>query len=638
MTMRLRAKCVLILGISTGLTLSPGANAFDAGTIDDEPVQLDVTNATSVLYNANNRDSRPNDVTRAANDDWGLLYNRLNLQASTGKWQLGLRLDTAWFYTSPNAVDIATELERARPRPLAPGSLAPPDYFRQRFYEAGGELSNRYVNWTYPAKYYVGYTSRDVELTLGDFYAQFGRGLVLSVRKLDELSSDITIRGARATSHLDVDDAKLKLTLLGGEMNPLRLDEASGRYLGVTSDVTPGFLAITEAGMPHQVETDFIPSANPTYAPDRIVGAQVEAGPKQFTLGTQGVVLFRQDPLNSDTVRTAKHVFVGSQSLDIPRVGDFGAAYIEAAVQSLDGPANIDAGHALYASFNIFADPVTILLEGKHYRRFFPLSANVDLNHAREFNLVQYNAPPTTEVFYNDTQFETFNVCVSGGRAKTDFHAGKDEDLFVWLGYYNTWSESASNDQCDIADDKRNRVLDAAVGAELTSQQRKSRASITLGGRNDVADRELQTAGGEQTDIAYQEGYVRYDVIRWIDGPYSLQFQGWHRRRRQTLGGPEGGWWEGQHLTGFEWAPHVSLAFGVEYNSNELFAASDTASPSELSDVTLYFNGQATYRIDSASSVSLFVGQRRGSLRCVGGVCRVFPPFEGARLDATLRF
>ncbi|MCA9564073.1 MAG: hypothetical protein KC561_11325, partial [Myxococcales bacterium] len=90
MTMRLRAKCVLILGISTGLTLSPGANAFDAGTIDDEPVQLDVTNATSVLYNANNRDSRPNDVTRAANDDWGLLYNRLNLQASTGKWQLGL--------------------------------------------------------------------------------------------------------------------------------------------------------------------------------------------------------------------------------------------------------------------------------------------------------------------------------------------------------------------------------------------------------------------------------------------------------------------------------------------------------------------------------------------------------------------
>jgi hypothetical protein len=39
----------------------------------------------------------------------------------------------------------------------------------------------------------------------------------------------------------------------------------------------------------------------------------------------------------------------------------------------------------------------------------------------------------------------------------------------------------------------------------------------------------------------------------------------------------------------------------------------------------------------SASNLSLFVGQRRGAQRCVAGVCRVLPPFEGARLDFTLR-
>src|SRR5690606_14206818 len=200
-----------------------------AGTLGDEPVQLDVTNASSVLYNANNRDSRPNDVTRETNDDWGLFYNRLNLQASSGKWQLGLRLDTAWFYTSPNPVDVAADLERARPRPLSPGSSAPADYFRQRFYEAGSDLSNRYINWTYPAKDCVGYASRAVALTLGDFYARFGRGVVLSVRKLDELSGDGTVRGARATSRFDLGDARRKLTVLAGEMNPLRIDGASGR-------------------------------------------------------------------------------------------------------------------------------------------------------------------------------------------------------------------------------------------------------------------------------------------------------------------------------------------------------------------------------------------------------------------------
>jgi hypothetical protein len=37
-------------------------------------------------------------------------------------------------------------------------------------------------------------------------------------------------------------------------------------------------------------------------------------------------------------------------------------------------------------------------------------------------------------------------------------------------------------------------------------------------------------------------------------------------------------------------------------------------------------------------TVNLFVGQRRGAVRCVSGVCRRFPPFEGARLELTSRF
>ena len=33
-------------------------------------------------------------------------------------------------------------------------------------------------------------------------------------------------------------------------MNPLRIDPASGRYLGVDSSVTPGFVSVLEAGIP----------------------------------------------------------------------------------------------------------------------------------------------------------------------------------------------------------------------------------------------------------------------------------------------------------------------------------------------------------------------------------------------------
>jgi len=52
----------------------------------------------------------------------------------------------------------------------------------------------------------------------------------------------------------------------------------------------------------------------------------------------------------------------------------------------------------------------------------------------------------------------------------------------------------------------------------------------------------------------------------------------------------------------------------------------------------LYFNGAVLYRFTSGSNLRLFVGQQRGAFRCASGVCRYFPPFEGARAELTLRF
>ena len=254
----------------------------------------------------------------------------------------------------------------------------------------------------------------------------------------------------------------------------------------------------------------------------------------------------------------------------------------------------------------------------------FPLSANVNVSRAREFSLVQYSAPPTTEAFWVDTEVNGFNTCVTGGRAKADAHVGKTESVFAWVGRYHTWAESVTNENCDISDQNLNRVWDVATGFEIASQQRKSRANVTVGARVDETDREFVTGFGS-THVFYQESYLRYDIIRYLTGPFSLQLQGWHRRRTENQGGPEEPWWEGQHLTGFDWAPHLSVAFGVEYDTQPQTA--DT-----------YFNGQVTWKFTTDTSVALFVGQRRGSLRCVGGVCRVFPPFEGARLDAVARF
>src|SRR5262245_3159364 len=89
------------------------AGAAETGT-EGEPIKIDVTEATSVFYNVDNRNTRAGDVSRSVDDDWGVWYNRLNTQASWKQFQAGLRLDSAWFYTAKTPTDVALDLLKVR--------------------------------------------------------------------------------------------------------------------------------------------------------------------------------------------------------------------------------------------------------------------------------------------------------------------------------------------------------------------------------------------------------------------------------------------------------------------------------------------------------------------------------------------
>ncbi|MFC2166922.1 peroxiredoxin family protein [Acidobacteriota bacterium] len=47
---------------------------------------------------------------------------------------------------------------------------------------------------------------------------------------------------------------------------------------------------------------------------------------------------------------------------------------------------------------------------------------------------------------------------------------------------------------------------------------------------------------------------------------------------------------------------------------------------------------QLELKISSSNVIRLFVGSSKGSVKCSGGICRYFPPFEGVRIEAILRF
>ncbi len=610
-------------------------SVFASGALAAEPqppIQLDVTDSTSVLYAWDNRDESPNQVATVVNDDWGAWLNRLNVQGNEGDFRFGLRLDSAWFYTSPDPTRAGLSLVEGRK--AAPDGISDAEYFRGKVYESGHELSNRYINWTYPAKLYAGYATRDIDVMVGDFYAELGRGLVLSVRKRDELSSDDSIRGVRVSGSRHVGPLRVEITALGGSPNPLRIDEGSGRYLGVHSSALPGFLVVTEAGMPRAVATDFAPDTGRcetflscTYAPDRLLGGQLKLGVSPVTLGSQGSFLWRKPALSPDPVRSADRVATLSQSIEGATDDGKVAIYFEGAWQKLeqtDEDARLPAGHALYLSTSLAFEPFFVLLEAKHYRRFFPLRANVDVGRAREFSLLEWSAPPTTEDPFVDTEFDNFNTCVTGGRARGDAALARRATAFGWVGYYETFAETVSNDRCDTSRDNRNRVLDLASGFELKGTDGRTRGTVTAGTRFDRADAPLAARDGT-THVFYRELYVRYDVVQALDETFALELQGFHRRRRRALGSPTGRWFEGEHLTGLQVGSRLSFGVGIEYNTDPL--------PPDF-----YVNGSVKVRPTPDSSVALFVGQRRSSLRCVGGVCQVRPGFEGMRLDASLTF
>ena len=138
-------------------------------------------------------------------------------------------------------------------------------------------------------------------------------------------------------------------------------------------------------------------------------------------------------------------------------IGKHADLYVEVASQQLrnghvrSGAREADYdGYAIYGSGTVRGGPVSVSLEGKHYRRFFPLSANVDAASlgfsAPEFQLLSYNSPPTAEPIYVEP-LGASQVCNTGGRTRVDYRFNPHWSVYTWLGHYVSFSERNASTQ-----------------------------------------------------------------------------------------------------------------------------------------------------------------------------------------------
>jgi hypothetical protein len=605
------------VGAATSVLDAP-ASAVDVGVVGPSQAQVDVTETTIVAQHFDARDNEsPTDT------GWGNWINRLDAALRWGLWTAGLRLDSAVYWRRPVDNPDFQSL--------------PVGVQNQLVYDG----QSRFQNSIYPAKLWVTYSAPGLEVTAGDAYVQFGRGLTLSMRKIDELGIDTTVRGIKVQAQQD----PFALTAVAGFGNPSRVDEATGRDLFPTT------------GSP----------SLPMFGSDRIVGAEIQAGRGlPITLATRAVRFSRCAPYHYDAqghivtnffgdpsgvtfgscdagdtaiwlgslpsapppVRDSGITMVG-QSLEAPTLGGHGKLYIEVAGQQRQGSVSGDneSGNALYAAVSMNAGPLTNTLEIKSNRNFYPVPAAAI---PTEFNTVTYSfIPPAETPTILDTELNYFNACVNGGRLRSDFRVS-DSVLAYGQGVFAYTQSEESNGHCDSqgrtisvlpAAQVQDIVWDGLAGVEWYSADKLSHAFVSAGVRDDTK---------ESGDFTYRERHLEYSIVKYLGRAVSVEVQGLHRMRKEEdvniVNDSEPRWWnEGENYVALKMAPAWVLTQGFEYTTQ-------TGQP------LTYFNGAILYKFTSGSNVRLFVGQQRQAYRCAAGVCRLFPPFEGARAELTWRF
>ncbi len=691
-----RAGASTIPIIAAVALMSARAEAVDV-PVGDKTLSVDVSNTTEGGYHFHNRQIDlnpidPNSPTLVPSQrilqSYGEWFNRLQVRAFYGKFSLGARLDSAMFFgtLTPEGVQrlIQTELG-----PYGHGSdLALENRFLEELHSRFGQnLGNGTRGLLYPAKLWLGFKNEWIDATLGDFYLQLGRGLTFSVRKIDELGVDTTVRGGKVRVAKTIHGWRLEATAFGGQLNPVRIDYPTGRILNGSG--SPLFFGFPRAAatVEFQPNPSFDPKkpaseftelrklARPSYLEDSVVGGNVTFGPRQVELGVNAVALVRQsnsyalescklqpgaDPdacaaafptfSQVDAARLHDLIRNFSGSVRVPSIGGVVDGYVEVAgqqqtegrVRSIGPNGTLREpdlhGYAIYANVNVHAGPIAATLEGKHYRSFYPLGANIDLGgppfSAPEFGVISYSVAPRAESIYTEP-IGSPDVCISGGRAKLDYSLAPEKKVYAWVGRSSSWTEiDPTNSTCAPAPELRTDTWDSAAGLELTTQQGASHYWGWIGAR--FTDRAVPAVTNAElptpSSVFYREGYVRYDLGQKLTGPFSLSMLGYWRYRFEPTLEPKP-WVEGENLLALNFNPSWSFIFGNEALTRPGFP-------------TLYFNGSIVYRRKSQDkwydkvfeSARLFVGQRRAALRCVGGVCRVFPAFEGARIEIVSRF
>jgi hypothetical protein len=500
---------------------------FSSTAFAQSTTRVSVTDTLQVEYRGDNRNSTDID------DNYGTVINRLNVTGNAGNIASAVRVDSFGFVgADDDAYRTQARLER------------------------------------FNLRYRVG----DFEFEFGDSYQQLGRGILLSLRKVDEAGLDISLQGGSVMYRSDIQE----IQLFAGRANATNLDTVTQQYVADAPDVLTGF----------------------DYALLAIDGVEAHvfglyAEPDQTAFDESGSTL--QDILleqKGETVLRDHGESVGF-SLDIPAPTDWFSMYVEADYQTRDELDEITTGDAQYATIDLHLGDTSVLLEGARINDVRQLASRSPVLSADFL----YTAAPSLERFDQ----EVLNL--------TDYQGGRMRAEQYFSGPDLSANVNFMARQSDPGTDQQTRQLHGYAGIEWYYQLAQSRLVINGGYRQEDQTR------AESAEVFKTLRHFDVDWLQHLGGVYALHLQSFNEFR--TVSGDP--FQRGSTLLGVERSGTGAVSFEFGY---------DTSSQAEEA-ANFFFAGLVQATLSRHLTLQSTIGTQRGGIKCINGVCRNYPGFAG---------
>jgi len=298
-----------------------------------------------------------------------------------------------------------------------------------------------------------------------------------------------------------------------------------------------------------------------------------------------------------------KNVSMESISLDVPNISEKAKLYGEFSLVQKDRYYTDERihGHGLYLESGFFWGDFTLLLEFKDYK----------------FLDFEYNRPPLLETERLEilaNQFDTSATDVTGVSSQVTYFSQRINSLFYGKFSYSKFGKHERNITHFFAGVehkfKSTGYLDFLAGYRI----------------EDTTSLIFYSTAGNTFHYQFNFTYPLTSRLSLEADWKSRDFKG-----ESFVDYPK-------RYNYYERRSFFSIHYSPRWIITLLYDRTTDPEILTFKNKKNWWGGQVEVRVTHANSIRIFYGSMKGGVKCSGGICKFFPPFEGLRIDAIFRF